>query len=344
MSRGRRAEAAFKFNGKSVTKTLKNYIESVSYTDVASGSSDSLDISLQNIDENWLRKWYPKKGDSVVGSFIFHDWKKQGDTSTLPLGVFTLDEIKLTGGPLRADFGCVAIPSAESFKTRERTKTWKSVTVKEIGAEIAGRYKLGFSYEADDIKIETLEQSDEADSSFLSSLCDKYDLSMKVYAETITIYDQGKFESKGTVATIIRTDWVDDRWTYTDTLAGIYTGARISHKKEGSDEEISIYVGLKAENAPKSRVLKITETADDVGDAYRKAAAKVNESNRDATTLKGDIFPNVKICAGVTVKVKGLGKADGKYFVDKSTMTISSSGTTHSIEMHKCQPRLNASP
>ena len=50
----RKAEAAFKFNGKSVTKQLKNYLETVQYTDVASGSSDQLDIRLQNINANWL--------------------------------------------------------------------------------------------------------------------------------------------------------------------------------------------------------------------------------------------------------------------------------------------------
>ena len=66
----RKAKVSLKFNGKSVTTRLKNYLESVKYTDVASGSSDQLDLKLQNINANWLGKWYPTKGDKVVGSFM----------------------------------------------------------------------------------------------------------------------------------------------------------------------------------------------------------------------------------------------------------------------------------
>lgn len=336
----RKAEAAFKFNGKNVTKTLKNYLESVQYTDVASGSSDQLDIKLQNINANWLGKWYPTKGDKVIGSFIFHNWNKDGKDLSLPLGKFTMDDIRFSGGPMVAQFGCVAVPNDESFRVRERTKTWKGVTIQGIAQEIANRYGLLLKYSAPTIMVNELEQSDKTDCAFLFDLCDKYGISMKVYAGAIAIYDQGAMEQKKAVATLKRTSFVDDHWDFTDTLAGIYTGARISYKSGKDSEEISIYLGFKAEDAPGSRVLRISETADSVEDAYYKAAAKVNKSNQDATTISADIFPNPKICAGVTVKVTGMGKANGKYFVDKSTITVGESATKQSIEMHKCQKRL----
>lgn len=336
----RKAEAAFKFNGKNVTKTLKNYLESVKYTDVASGSSDQLDIQLQNINANWLGKWYPTKGDKVVGSFIFHNWKKDGKDLSLPLGKFTMDDIRFSGGPMTAQFGCVAVPNDESFRVRERTKTWKGITIQGIAQEIASRYGLSLKYSAPTISINELEQSDKTDCAFLFDLCDKYGISMKVYAGQIAIYDQGAMERKKSIATLKRTSFVDDHWDFTDTLAGIYTGARISYKSGKDSEEISIYLGFQAEDAPGSRVLRISETADSVEDAYYKAAAKVNKSNQGATTISADIFPNPKICAGVTVKVTGMGKANGKYFVDKSTITVGESATKQSIEMHKCQRRL----
>ena len=345
----RKAEAAFKFNGKNVTKQLKNYLESVKYTDVASGSSDQLDIQLQNINANWLGKWYPTKGDKVIGSFIFHNWKKDGKDLTLPLGKFTMDDIRFSGGPMVAKFGCVAVPNDESFRVRDRTKTWKGVTIQGIAQEIATRYGLMLKYSAPTIKINEMEQSDKTDCAFLYEVCDKYGISMKVYAGAIAIYDQGAMEQKKAVATLKRTSFVDDHWDFTDTLAGIYTGARISYKnpnkssKNKKEKDISIYLGLKAEKAKGARVLKINETCDTQADAYYKAAAKVNEANRQATTLSGTMWANPKICAGVCVTVTGMGKANGKYYVDEVTTEIGNSGTTQKAMLMRL-PLRSAAP
>ena len=339
MGKARRASTTLKFNGKNVDTSLKEYLESVSYTDVASGSSDTISISLQNISEKWMKGWYPKKGDSVSGSIRFLDWNGDGKDRTLQCGSFTLDEIKFSGNPMTASFGCVSSPASESFKTRERTKTWKNVTIQGIAGEIAGRYKLKLSYSGAAIKISSLEQS-QADSQFLYSLCESYGLSMKVYKKKIVIYDQTEMEKRKAVRTIRMEDFVDGDWELTDSLFGVYTGARISYKSSKSSKEISVYTGLKKEDAPGSRVLKINETADSVSDAYYKAAAKVNKSNEAATTISGSIWPDPRVCAGATVTVSGFGRVDGKYFIDKSSVDVGDGGTKQKIEMHKCQKRL----
>ena len=45
MSDARKATTTLQFNGKNVDTSLKEYLESVTYADVASGSSDTLAIS-----------------------------------------------------------------------------------------------------------------------------------------------------------------------------------------------------------------------------------------------------------------------------------------------------------
>ena len=345
MSTGRRVVPELKFNGKNVTKILGDYLESVSYEDVAAGSSDSMSIKLQNIDMKWLNAWYPTKGDKIEGSLTFKDWAKAGDSWKYDLGVTILDEISFSGGPLVCSFNSLAIPSSESFKTRERTKTWKKVTLKKIGSEITGRYKLGFNYDGPTIQIDSLEQTNETDSAFLSNLCDKYGLSMKTYRTRIVIYDMSKEEAKAPAFTIKREDILGDGWSYTDSLQGTYTGAKVSYKppkKNKKDKEISIFLGLKAENAKGSRVLRINETCDSKADARLKAAAQVNKSNREMTTLSGEILANKKLFAGRTVTIKGLGRADGKYFIDKVTTELTASGVTQKFEAHKCQKTLSA--
>ena len=72
----------------------------------------------------------------------------------------------------------------------------------------------------------------------------------------------------------------------------------------------------------------------------QKIIAAIDKANESATKLSGDIWPNPKIVAGATVTVTGMGKINGKYFVEKSTIKVSESGTTQSIEMHKCYKRL----
>lgn len=346
MSEARRAQPSLTINGKNVTTKLAEYLESLSYTDVASGSSDSLSLDLHNIGQIWLTQWYPTKGSTVKGSISFKDWNKDGETLKLNCGTFVLDEVKFTGGPLSLSLGALSIPANESFKSRERTKTWKKVTIRQIAAEVAKRYKLKLSYSAPTITIASLEQSKKSDSAFLYEVCDKYGLAMKVYNNKIVIYDHKAAEAKKAVAKISYDSFIDDAWEFRDALEGTYTGARISYKnpnkssKNKKEKDISIYLGLKAEKAKGARVLKINETCDTQADAYYKAAAKVNEANRQATTLSGTMWANPKICAGVTVTVTGMGKANGKYYVDEVTTEIGSSGTTQKVEMHRCQPQL----
>ena len=341
MSKPRKATTTLKFNGKNVDTSLKDYLESVSYEDVASGSSDTLSIKLHNITKQWMKGWYPKKGDAVEGSIKLLDWDKVGKDKKIFCGHFTLDDVSFSGNPMTASFDCVSAPASESFKTRERNKTWENATISGIAREIAGRYSLSLSYSGPSIKIKKLEQS-ESDSEFLYKLCKDYGLSVKVYKKKIVIYDQTQMEQKSPVCTLGMDDFVDNNWEARDSLYGVYSGARISYKDPDDDKETSIYVGLKAENAKGSRTLRINETADSAADARRKAAAQVNLSNQDATTISGTIWPNIKVCAGVTVKITDFGKFNGKYFVDKSTMELGDSGTSQKIEMHKCQKRITA--
>lgn len=349
MSEARRVKPSISINGKNVTAKLMEYLEGLTYTDVASGSSDSITIDLHNIHHEWLSKWYPAKGSSIKGSVLFTDWLEDGVDLKLDFGKLILDEIRFSGNPMMLSLGALAIPANDSFKSRERTKTWKKVTIRQIASEVAKRYHLKLSYTGPSITIASLEQSKKSDSAFLYEICDKYGLAMKVFNARIAIYDHKSAEAKKPVASLSYDSFVDGQWDYIDALEGTYTGARISYKnpkkdKNNKDKEISIYLGLKKENAKGARVLKINETCDTRQDAYYKAAAAVNEANREATTLSGKILPNPKICAGVTVTITGMGKASGKYYVDKSTIELGSGGTMQTLEMHKCQPQLTYSP
>lgn len=340
VTKGRRAEITLLINGKNVNQALKPYLQGVTFTDVASGSSDSVSIDLYDEKLLWLRKWYPTKGDEIKGGVTFRNWLVDGDAYKINYGTFILDSIRFTGGPLSCTFGGLAIPQDQSFKTRQRTKTWENVTLQQIGSEIAGRYGLTLSYNADSVKIDSLEQTDRTDSDFLYNTCKDYCLKMKVYNRKIVIFDAGRMEAKAPVMTIDRKDFIGDGWDYQDELEGTYTGAIMKYKSDNSKDEIKVTVGNASETSPKARVLYINQKADSRADAEKRAKAKVNEANESMTKLSGEIWGKPRVASGVTVTVTGLGKANGKYYIDKVTTAVTDSGTKQSVEMHKCYKRL----
>ena len=346
MSKARRAEPVLQFNGVSVVGNLKNFLEEFTYDDVASGASDTISVGLYNADMIWLKAYLPKKGDRIVAKLLLHDWSKEGDEQSLECGDFLLDEMKMSGGPLAVSLGGISLPTDSSIKTTNRTKTWKSTTVKQIGAEIAAKYKLKYSYDGPEHKIESLEQTDRSDSDFLYELAKKYGLGMKIYKDKIILYDKNKYEAKKAVLTIKRSDFIDDNWEWTDTLEGTYTGGRCSYKQTGNKKsasaakDVSVYVGS-GESAPGARTLKISEQAASESDAIAIIRAAVDTENEKATILTGDIFANAKVVAGIVVNVSGFGKADGRYFVDEVKTKVSKSGTKQSITIHKIQKKVS---
>ena len=339
-AQARRSYASLTFNGANVTERIKNYITDVSYTDVCCGASDSISIKMYNADDKWLNAWYPTKGDVVKGGFLFVNWNQMDEKIMMNFGTLILDSIRATGGPSTMTIGAMAVPQDRSFKTRQRTKTWKSVSLQQIATEIAGRYGLSVQYNAKSHLVEELEQTDKTDSDFLYSTVKEYGLKMKVYNKKIVIFDMGRLEAKAPVRMITREDWINDGWDYDDELEGTYTGAIIGYKSDSGKDEIKVTVGNADEDSPKSRVLYVNTKCDSHAEAMEKGAAAVNEANEAMTKLKGTIWADPSIASGVTVTVEGLGKASGKYLIDKVTTDLGASATKQTIEMHKCYKRL----
>lgn len=339
----RRVVPGIKFNGKNVKQTLESYMKSLEFADIASGESDTIKLTLQNIEMKWLSSWYPKKGDKIQGSLVFENWNAAGSSYSLPLGTFVLDEIGYRGGPLEASFGGISTPTASSFRTRNRTKTWKKITIRQIAKMICKRYKLKLVYSAKKIKLGSYEQSKKDDSSFLYELCDKYGLGMKAFAGKIIIFDKGRYEKKAAIATLDRSSFIDDDWEFADSLSHTYTGASFAYKTNKKKKKtLKGYIGFKKKGAKGNRTMSVTEQMTSLKDGKRKAAALVNKANEEATTLSGTIYPNPKIIATATVTITGMGKANGKYYVDKTTYNVTANGIEQKVEMHKCQKRLTA--
>ena len=312
---------------------MEEYNEGFTYTDPASGESDTISINLTNVDFRWANKWMPKKGDKLTAKIIEKSWDKGGKKKIFYCGKFCLDDLSYSGPELTCTIGGVSVPEGNAFRSTNRNKIWKKATLKEMAAEIAKKYHLKLQYTGGTIKLGTIEQSDEPDSSFLKKVCEDYGMAIKIYCGKIVLYDKGAFEARNPVVTLKKEDLQE--WSYNTTLVGTYTGAKIKYTSGKDDKELKCVVGSG------KRMLSINEKVENLQEAMLKACARVNAENEKAVTMSATIMANPRIVAGSTIRIKGLCHLSGKYFVDKVTHSIGpDKAYTMVLELHKCQKRI----
>lgn len=336
MSNPRSALPVITYSGALSASDTEDRITSFTYTDKATGESDICTFTLDNSDRLFMLKKIPKRGDKFEAKIVLRNWEKEGSPKTVKCGTFCCDDKTYSGWPLLCTIGGTAIPEKQAFHATERTKTWENMLIREIASSICASYGLALSYDAGDIMVTSIEQSQETDSSFIKKLCENYGLNIKIYSGRITIYDAVRWESKEATK-VLNIRKFGEGWTYNCTMVGVYTGATIKYTngKEGDEYICTVGGG--------ERILSINEKVDSLGDARIKAAARVNKENRSEETLSGDILADPAICAGMVVKVAGIAGLSGKYFIDSVTHQLEADGPyMMSLEMHKVQEAVTA--
>lgn len=334
MSRARRASISVTYEHVDITDEVAGSVETLTYTDIASGKSDSLSLSLQDRDRKWMGSWAPQKGDHLSANMMFQDWDGEGDSWGIYCGYFEVDDIEMSGPPPACTIGAVSIPRSTAFNEEERTKNWEDVTVKEIAEEIAARAGISLYYEAEEIPIKSMEQDKQTDCKFLYSVCEKYGLAMKIFAEKIVIFDEAVYEAAAPVANLKYEDFA--KYNYKSTLEGTYTGAKIAYSDPGTGEDHIVTVG------GGDRIKEINEEADSAADAQKKAVAALNNANKNDTKFSGTVKARRELLASRCVSISGFGVPDGIYYLDKVVTKISGSGASQqSIEAHRVGYRMD---
>lgn len=335
--RKRRYKKGKKSINRNVSNDLEGLISSFAYEDIASGESDTVEIELDNSDMRFLTSWSPHKGDKIKADIQVRNWSTKGGNYSICCGKFCIDQVQFEGPELNCTIGATAIPENNAFHCTTRTKTWKSITIKEIARQMAARYHMNFKYDAENIRIKELEQNEETDSSFLSSLAENNGLGIKIFFGSIIIFNKEKYEKKKIVATLHKNDLLS--WSYQDSLIGYYTGATIKYTqkiKDAKDKTHKVKVG------GGKRLYKCNNNVDSEAEAKRIACAEVNKENEKCCMLSCTIMAK-RLYAGCTVKLEEMGAVNGKYFIDKVVHNISANGVyTQQIEMHRIRNRIHA--
>lgn len=259
MGKSRTAQANIQYSGVNFSTSM-NQVSSFEYVDAASGEGDTISLSVSDKERKWIGAWYPQKGDRLTADIMVNDWEREGDRATLYCGSFVLDSISFSGFPIVGSIGGISIPADTDFKSTKRTRIWQSITVEQVGREIAWNAGFDLNYEAAEIWVSTLEQSSQGDCEFLFALCKSYGLAMKIFNGRIVIYDEAVYEARDAVVTIDASDMIslDD---YNSSLDGTYTGGTITYTDPNTEEEITVNVGtVRSSNSSAANVTAKSKT------------------------------------------------------------------------------------
>lgn len=332
----------------SLGEKIEQQMTGFSYTDVASGQSDSVQITMHDIGMEWMGPLMPVRGAALGAAVWLANWGKAypgteiaDSQQTFTYGTFIIDDITFSGAPMTCVLKGVSVPVNDDFKTKPKTVTWEKTTIKDIAEKLVSAAGVPLYYEGDSIQIKEYEQSKQTDCAFLYSLCEKYGLAMKVYNQKIVIFDIAKYEAKAAVRTFsfalnqitaahgqVEQDIL--KWSYNTTIDGTYTGVEFSYSDPNKDEPIKVTVGSAG------RMYSANAQASSKYDAELQAAAIVNAANRKIETMTLTIRADVSIVAGTCIQIAGLGKPDGKYFVDQAKHSVGG-GYKMDLTMHKVQ-------
>lgn len=319
MANARTVTCEVLYDGKEVG--LSDRLMSLDYTDNSSGVSDEIVLTFSGKSADWLRNdFIPEKEHDLDVTFWLHNWKSAGDCLRYHCGNFTLDDLTYSGAPRQCMIRGVSIPAETAFQTDPVFKTWKKITLRQIAEEMKEKYGMtDLYYWGGEPVIETVEQSNQSDSAFLYDICKKQGMFLKIYKKALVIFDKKSYEPRGITARFTERDF-DNNWTWNTTLNGTYTGATISYTVPKKKETIQATVG----QGP--RILHINEKAENEGEAIRIAKDMVNAANEKAVTMSFAAMGDPNVVATCNIEIYGMGRCNGKYFVDKVKQRVSGSG------------------
>ena len=323
------------YNGVDTKRQVSNDLASFGYTDVASGSSDSVRLTLNDRDRKWIGAWFPQKGDRLQPTIITENWNREDEHFTFSCGTFCVDDFSFYGGPPRQlELEGVALPADTGFKATKRTQTYQQSNLREIGETVAERSGLDFHYEASTVSIASVEQKDQTDCEFYNALVEKYGLSLKIYHDRLVVFSEAAYEEKPVKATLTEADF-EPGWEWNTTLSGTYTGVNYEYENPETDKTISLQFG------GGERIYTCTEAADNITEATLIALAAVNNANKDTTTMELTLSHAVPgLIASDCVQLQGLGNLSGKYYVKEISHEIGNSGYRMTLKLRLAGTRI----
>ena len=325
---------SIKIAGQDVTKDLSPYLKSITYSDVESGKTDTVELELQDAEKLFIADYFPKRGDTLEVELIRENWRGE-DTETLPLGTFEIDEVTNSYPPSVCKLKGNSCPQNSELRQVDESKSWENVRLSEIAQDIAAQSNCELVYEAtEDPDIKRAEQSELSRLAFLEKICRDNGLALKFADGKLIIFDEEKLEEQEPAATFDRDLSIIKRFSGTATLTEVYKDCQVTYRHGKQAETISATVT--DDSKTDGKTLKINQRVESQAEAERLAGKKLREKNKDEWKISLTVTGDFRLLSGNVIELKNHGVYSGRWLIESARHSIGN-GYEVSIDCHKCK-------
>ena len=333
----RRAAVEVSFAGVDITRSIRPYLLSLTYTDNEEDETDDLQIKLQDREAIWTESWLDELIKATAASrmkieavIATRNWNGDGGDVVLPCGLFELDSVTAEGPPNTVTIKATALPFSAAIRQTKKNRVWEAYYLSGIANQMCSEAGMTCMYlSADDPYFEREEQVKTSDIAFLSELCHDSGISLKVTNNIVVLFDQRDYESRQEVMTITRGDGSYTRHSIGTSAAETqYASCRVSYVDPRNGQCIEGVAKTEDYNddATDNQQLEISARVAGVAEAEQLAEKLLRLHNKFSRTCSFTLPGSPGLVAGVTVRLARWGDWSGKYIIKQATHSVSGSG------------------
>ncbi len=345
-SLARRTAVEIAFGGTDITRSIRPYLLSMSYTDNEEDETDDLQITLQDRTRIWMEDWLLDIVEAAVSETLKIDavilqenQSGGGWDRILPCGEFELDSVDASGPPGTIAIKGTSLPFSATIRQTKKNRPWEGYCLSGIAQEMAAANGMICMYEsAFNPRYERVEQLGVSDIKFLTELCHEAGIALKATNRILVLFDQAAYEAKEEVYTLRRGDASYTRYRLnTGTADTQYASCRVKYPNPSTGQCITATAKVEDYNAKSknNQQLEISARVASIGEAKTLAEKQLRKHNRYAQTASFTLIGNPDLVAGVTVYLEDWGAWTGKYIVSQAVHAVSGSGYTTQVKLRK---------
>lgn len=328
-----RSKLIIEYNGVEATDIIANDTAAFTWTDNATGTADALTLDLVNTGQKWMNGFYPSDQDELKAWIQLSEWAADYKQGKIYCGCFIVDSLKYSGFPEKLQLSGLSFPTNSNFNVKQKNKTWRKTTIQTILGDITRNAGIELAFDADDVNIDSVNQTGKTDLDFAYSICSEYGLSIKLYNKKMVVYDQAKYEAAPARYDITHAQLSGNRaYNITKQVTKLYDSVKIQYTNGKSGDTLTYEYVIPGK--PGNRQMFITSKADSYADAEKKAKAALRDSVRKSRQITIKMMGSAKYVAADCFNLSGFGKLDGKYFIDSVTHQKSGGKYTVDITAH----------
>ncbi len=311
-----------------ITGLIADRLLSLVIADNAGYKSDTVEIQLDDADHAIA---LPRTGASLTV------WLGYKEESVQKMGVYTVDEVELSGPPNTLIIRGKAADMNKGLK-QPKTRTWQKpgtnpprFPLKEILETIAGENeltpKLGKVFEVLDYAV--VNQTNESDLNLLTRLGKTIDAVAKPAGGHLLFVKKGEAKAASGTAlpsvSLTRQDVMT--WNVTLSERGAYQSVKARYRDKGKSDEITVQAG---DTEPTYTIRKIFK---DEAEATKAANAKLDDFKRGKSKVSLEMTGNTSMVAEAKLFLSGFRTGvDGAWVAESVTHNFTNDGYSTSVE------------